>query len=72
MPFINITILEGRTPEKKEELIAELTNTVHGVLEAPFENIRVCINEVPATHWGIAGKSVEKRQKEQKEVTSNG
>lgn len=65
MPFLHVTIVEGRTAEQKEALIAELTNTVNRVLDAPHENIRVCINEIPAAHWGIAGKSIQKRQDEQ-------
>lgn len=65
MPFLQLTIIEGRSPEKKEELIAELTETIHRVAEAPYENIRVSINEIPAAHWGIAGKSIKKRQEEQ-------
>lgn len=66
MPFLHVTLIEGRTAEQKEQLIAELTNTVNQVLAAPYENIRVCIQEVPAAHWGIAGKSVQKRQEENK------
>lgn len=62
MPFLHVTLLEGRTPEKKEALIAELTKTVHTVIDAPVESIRVCLQEVPAAHWGIAGQSVEKRR----------
>lgn len=62
MPFIQMTLIEGRSPEKKEELIAALTQTVHEVIDAPIESIRVCLNEVPAEHWGIAGQSVAKRR----------
>ena len=65
MPFLQVTIVEGRTDEMKEELIFELTNTVNKVLDAPLENIRVCINEVPPSHWGIAGKSIKKRREEE-------
>ena len=64
MPFIQITIAEGRDPEKKERLISEVTETVSTVLEAPIETIRVLITEVPTTHWGIAGKSISKRKEE--------
>lgn len=66
MPFIQLTIVEGRTPEKKEELIAELTETLHRVIDAPYETIRVSINEIPDTHWGIAGQSIAKRKQLQK------
>ena len=68
MPLIQLTIVEGRSPEKKEELIAELTETIHRVIDAPYENIRVSINEIPAAHWGIAGKSIQKRIEEQERV----
>ncbi|MER1986247.1 MAG: 4-oxalocrotonate tautomerase [Solibacillus sp.] len=68
MPLIQLTIVEGRSPEKKEELIAELTETIHRVIDAPYENIRVSINEIPAAHWGIAGKSIQKRREEQERV----
>lgn len=61
MPFIQITILEGRSPEKKERLIREVTDKVSEILEAPEQNVRVWIQEVAAEHWGIAGESVKKR-----------
>lgn len=65
VPFLQVTLVEGRSDELKEELIYELTNTVNKVLNAPHESIRVCLNEVPANHWGIAGKSIQKRREEQ-------
>ncbi|MGJ7920860.1 2-hydroxymuconate tautomerase [Neobacillus sp. LXY-4] len=61
MPFIQINILKGRSPEKKESLIREVTATVADVLEAPVGSIRVMINELEPEHWGIAGESVKKR-----------
>lgn len=64
MPFIQITFINGRTPEQKERLIAEVSKTVSSVLEAPLETVRVCLNEIPSTHWGIAGKSIQRRQNE--------
>lgn len=62
MPLIQIHILEGRDPEKKERLIREVTDTVAEVLDAPAENVRVMIQEMKAEHWGIAGESVKKRK----------
>lgn len=61
MPFIQITILKGRSPEKKEQLIREVSDLVSDVLEAPLQNVRVMIQEVEPEHWGIAGESVKKR-----------
>jgi 4-oxalocrotonate tautomerase len=62
MPFIQITILEGRAPEKKEQLIREVSGLVADVLEAPIQNVRVHIQETKAEHWGIAGESVKRRK----------
>ncbi|WP_209121069.1 4-oxalocrotonate tautomerase [Alkalihalobacillus sp. BA299] len=62
MPFIQINILEGRTPEKKEQLIQEVSHLVADVLDAPIENVRVLIQEMSSDHWGIAGESVTKRK----------
>ncbi|WHY69644.1 2-hydroxymuconate tautomerase [Neobacillus sp. SuZ13] len=61
MPFIQINILKGRSPEKKERLIKEVSDLVSEVLESPVQNVRVMINEVEPEHWGIAGESVKKR-----------
>ena len=62
MPFIQIHLLKGRTPEKKEALIREVTNTVSEVLDAPMETIRILIQEVEPEHYGIAGDSVKSRR----------
>lgn len=61
MPLVQINIVEGRSPEKKERLIREVTDVVAEVLEAPVENVRVLIQEMQPEHWGIAGESVKKR-----------
>ena len=66
MPFIQVTMLEGRAPEKKEQLIRELSDVVADVLEAPIESVRVHIQETTAEHWGIAGESVKRRREESK------
>lgn len=55
--------MEGRTPEKKEQMIKEVTEAVHNSIDAPMDRIRVLINEIPKAHWGIAGQSVAKGRK---------
>ena len=66
MPLVTIYIIQGRSAETKEKLIQEVTHTVSHVLDAPVENVRVLIQEMPATHWGIAGQSMEKRREQNK------
>jgi len=59
VPLIHVEMLEGRPPERKRELIEELTKTVERVLGARRESIRVVILEIPKAHWGIGGVSAE-------------
>jgi 4-oxalocrotonate tautomerase len=57
MPIVQVALLEGRPGEVKEQLIAELTETIVRVLDAPRETVRVILTDVPAAHWGVAGVS---------------
>ncbi len=59
MPFIVARILEGRPPEKIEALIAALTEAAHQTLGAPKDSVRVVVEEVRKTHWGIGGQSAK-------------
>lgn len=59
LPLVHIHIMEGRTPDKIEALHKNVTNAVSETLNAPKENIRVIITEVPKTHWGIGGVSAK-------------
>ncbi|PLR83265.1 4-oxalocrotonate tautomerase [Bacillus canaveralius] len=61
MPIINIQIQEGRPREKISEIIENVTNTVSETLDAPKENIRVLVTEIPKTHWGKAGKPMSEQ-----------
>lgn len=56
MPIITVQMMEGRPKEKVAEVIQNITNTVSETLDAPKENIRVIVTEIPKTHWGKAGK----------------
>jgi len=53
--------MEGRPKEKIESVIANITETIITTLEVPKETVRVIVTEIPKSHWGIAGESVEKR-----------
>lgn len=67
MPFVQINILEGRTPEQKETLIEKTTDLIQEVLGSPRTAVRVMINEMKPEHWGIAGESVAVRRKKEQE-----
>ena len=55
MPIVNITLIAGRTPERKRLLIEKVTDAVETSLEIPRPSIRVIINEVPAEHFAVGG-----------------
>jgi 4-oxalocrotonate tautomerase len=57
MPFAQIYMIEGRTDEQKKAVIEKVTQALHEAVGAPVENIRVWIQDVPKTQWGIAGKT---------------
>ncbi|WP_233835826.1 2-hydroxymuconate tautomerase [Paraburkholderia sp. ZP32-5] len=57
MPIARISIMDGRDDEQKAALIAAVTEAIHESLGAPRENIRVLLDEVPRSQWGIAGKT---------------
>jgi 4-oxalocrotonate tautomerase len=59
MPIIQVNLMEGRSDELKEALIAALTEATVQSIGAPRESVRVLLNEMPKTHWGIGGKSAK-------------
>jgi 4-oxalocrotonate tautomerase len=62
MPLIQVHIMEGSPPEKIKALIENITDTVVETLDAPKQSVRVLVNEMPKTHWGIAGVPASERK----------
>lgn len=63
MPFIEVTLGVGRTPEQLRTLITKLTNAAMDAVGAPKEAVRVCIREVPESHWAAGDVTIEERRK---------
>jgi 4-oxalocrotonate tautomerase len=61
MPLAQISMLEGRTEDQKRAVIEKVTQALVEAVGAPIETVRVVINEVPKTNWGIAGVSAKDR-----------
>lgn len=59
MPFAQIYMLEGRTEEQKKAVIEKVTQALVEAVGAPVNSVRVLIQEVPKTNWGIAGVSAK-------------
>lgn len=59
MPYINIKIAAPEpSVEQKEQIIAEVTNTMVKVLGKNPERVMVMIETLPATDIGVGGDSV--------------
>jgi len=57
MPFIQVTMLEGRTAEQKQELMRKLNAAAAEVLGGDPNRIRIALIEVTGDDWGIGGES---------------
>jgi 4-oxalocrotonate tautomerase len=57
MPLAQIYMLQGRTDEQKKAVIEKVTQAIMEAVSAPRENVRVIIQEIPKTQWGIGGKT---------------
>ena len=64
MPFIDVTLVEGRTAEQLRSLQHELSAAAARALGSPIESIRVVIREVPPTHWSAGDVTIAERRQE--------
>ena len=62
MPLVEITLVEGRTPEQLRSLIHEVHEAVVRAVDAPPGNVRVVLREVPATHWAAGDVTIAERR----------
>jgi 4-oxalocrotonate tautomerase len=57
MPIVRIEMLEGRSPERKQALIEQVTAAVVTSLEVKPEQVRVLLYELPPEHWAVGGQT---------------
>lgn len=60
MPIVQISMIQGRTPEKKEQLIKKVTDAIVEALQIPAEKVRIILNEVPKENIGYGGVPLSK------------
>ena len=61
MPLVEVTLVEGRTPEQLRALISRLTAAVVDAVDVQPGSVRVVLREVPATHWAAGDVTVAER-----------
>lgn len=62
MPFIDVTLAQGRSPEQLRTLMSALTQAAAEAVSAPVESIRVVVREVPTTHWAAGDVTIAERR----------
>jgi 4-oxalocrotonate tautomerase len=55
MPHVQITWVEGRTPEQKRKIAERVTTVLIEDGKAKRENIHVSFHDVPSTNYAEAG-----------------
>ncbi len=55
MPVIHISLVEGRSDEKKQALYREVTDAVIRALGVPRDNVRIILHELPAKNFAVGG-----------------
>jgi 4-oxalocrotonate tautomerase len=60
MPIVQISLLPGRTPEKKEELIKNVTDAIADTLQIPKDRVHIVLTEVPKENLGHGGIPLSK------------
>jgi 4-oxalocrotonate tautomerase len=58
MPHVQITWVEGRSPEQKRKIAEQITHTLETEGRAKRENIHVAFLDVPPTNYAEAGVTV--------------
>jgi 4-oxalocrotonate tautomerase len=66
MPYVNVRIASGATPEQKDAVIEGITDVLVRVLDKDPETTFVVIDEVPLENWGHRSTSVATARKRAK------
>jgi 4-oxalocrotonate tautomerase len=65
VPLVEVTMVEGRSPEQLRALISKVTAAVCDAVDAPKDSVRVVVREVPATHWAAGDRTIAERTAQQ-------
>ena len=58
MPFVQITLVEGRSIEQKHDLMKRVAEVTADALGAELTRVRVALYEVSADEWSVGGVSM--------------
>jgi len=61
MPIVQISMIAGRTPEKKEKLIKKVTDAIVEVLQIPADRVHIILHDIPKENIGDGGVPLSKK-----------
>ena len=61
MPIVQMTLLEGRSEEMKNEAIQAVTDALVRTLGVRVEQVRIVIQEIHPQNFAIGGQTVKTR-----------
>jgi len=61
MPIVQISMIAGRTPEKKEKLIKKVTEAIVEALEIPADRVHIILHDIPKENIGDGGVPLSKK-----------
>lgn len=62
MPLVEVTLTNGRTPEKIRSMITAVTDALVDTEVAPKQAIRVVVREIPAEHFAAGDETIAERR----------
>ena len=62
MPYVEISLFEGRSDELKEKLIKNVSNSVAETLSIELDHVIVKLDEMDKRHYAIGGISAHKKE----------
>lgn len=61
MPIIEVTLSEGREPDRLRVLIHALSEAAERALDVPLSSVRVIVREIPRSHFAAGDVTLEER-----------
>lgn len=55
MPLVRIDMMEGRSPERIEAMMAAVAEAIAESLPAPIESVRIVVNEMAPHQFSVGG-----------------
>lgn len=58
MPIVTIQLMQGRPPEKIQDMMREVSRVIAETIDAPLETVRVMVNEMQDHQYAVGGRPV--------------